>query len=68
MCDINEIDLKKKEVREKINNHYESIRVGNEKRMRNERIKFFKQPTKVLLQEERKSNASCKIENYITKN
>jgi hypothetical protein len=61
MCDINEIDLKKKEVREKINNHYESIRVGNEKRMRNERIKFVKQPTKVLLQEERKSNASCKI-------
>jgi hypothetical protein len=34
--------------------------------MRNERIKFFKQLTKVLLEEERKSTPSCIIENYET--
>ena len=34
--------------------------------MRNERLKFVKQPTKVLMQQERKNNASCIINNYET--
>ena len=66
MCELNEISIKKREIREKINKYYENIRTGNEKRMRNERMKFIKQPTKVLMQEERKSNACCLINNYIT--
>ena len=61
MNETKDINAKKNEVREKINKHFERIRLGNEKRMRNERLKFVKQPTKVLLQEERKNNASCII-------
>ena len=66
MKDIKDMNVKKNEVREKINIHFERIRLGNEKRLRNERLKFVKQPTKVLLQEERKNNASCIINNYET--
>ena len=53
-------------IREKLNTYYENLREGNEKRMRNDRMKFVKQPSKTLIQEERKSNASCLIENYKT--
>ena len=63
---MKDISAKKNQVREKINKHFERIRQANEKRMRNERLKFVKQSTKVLLQEERKNNASCIINNYET--
>jgi len=66
MSEIKDMNAKKNEVREKINKHFETIRLGNEKRMRNERLKFVKQPTKVLMQQERKNNASCIINNYET--
>ena len=66
MNDTKDMNAKKNEVREKINKHFERIRLGNEKRMRNERLKFVKQPTKVLPQEERKNNESCIINNYET--
>ena len=52
--------------REKIKKYYENQRKGQEKRLRDERMKFIKQPSKVLIQEERKSNASCLLENYKT--
>ena len=64
--DTKDMNTKKNEVREKINKHFERIRLGNKKRMRHERLKFVKQPTKVLLQEERKNNESCIINNYET--
>ncbi len=36
--------------------------------MRYERLKFVKQPTKVLMQQERKNNASCIINNNMNNN
>ena len=66
MSEVKDMNAKKNEVREKIYKHFETIRLGNEKRMRNERLKFIKQPTKVLMQQERKNNASCIINNYET--
>jgi hypothetical protein len=66
MSEIKDMNAKKNKVREKINKHFETIRPGYEKRMRNERLKFVKQPTKVLMQQERKNNASCIINNYET--
>jgi hypothetical protein len=47
MNETKDINAKKNEVREKINKHFERKRLGYEKRMRNERLKFVKQPTKV---------------------
>ena len=38
----------------KINAFYEEKRIGNEVRVRNERIKFIKQPTKVLKMKKKK--------------
>ena len=64
--DEQEISRRKRTIREKIEKYYEHLREGNEKRMRNDRMKFVKQPSKTLLQEERRSNASCSIEMYKT--
>ena len=60
------INRKKNDIREQINIYYEEKRRGNEVRVRNERMKFIKQPTKVLLSEEKKSNLSCMIDKYET--
>jgi hypothetical protein len=47
MNETKDINAKENEVREKINKHFVGKRLGYEKRMRNERLKFVKQPTKV---------------------
>ncbi len=66
-CSLKELDneiesVEKKNklnnIKEEINTHFELIRKGNEVRVRNEKLKFIKQPTKVLLQEEIKQNKS----------
>ena len=61
-----DLNRKKNGIREQINAYYEEKRRGNEVRVRNERMKFIKQPTKVLLNEEKKSNVSCMIDKYET--
>ena len=54
----------KENIRKEIFSYYESLRNGNEIRLRNEKLKFAKQPTKVLIQEEIKQNTSCVINKY----
>jgi hypothetical protein len=46
--------------------YYDGLRRGNEVRIRNDKLKFAKQPTKVLIQEEIKQNTSCMINQYET--
>ena len=57
---------KKNNIRKEIENYYETVRRGNEKRVRDDRLKFIKQPKKVLVNEEIKRNTSCNIKEYIT--
>lgn len=59
-----ELMKKKAEIRRTIDEHYETIKKGNEKRVRDEREKFIKQPTKVLLEQEIKNSKSCLINEY----
>jgi exonuclease III len=67
---LSEKRLKKEqeEIKKDVKKYYDDLRKGNEVRVRNDKIKFTKQPTKVLLKEEIKQHQSCLINEYETEN
>ena len=54
----------KNALRRKIEQHYEEKKSGHEKRVRDERMTFFKQPTKVLIEKEMRKAKSCELKEY----
>jgi uncharacterized protein YacL (UPF0231 family) len=66
ICDQEYKKKEKEKIRNEIVLYYDGLRHGNEVRIRNDKLKFAKQPTKVLIQEEIKQNTSCMINQYET--
>lgn len=58
----------KENIKNEINKYYDSVRKGHEERVRDEKLKYTKQPKKILLEYEIKQNRSCKINAFETTN